>query len=341
MKCGISSSDRRNAGFFLVILVPLLSVQCAGSEKESVLRIAMIPKLVGIGYFEATERGAREAARELNVELVYDGPTDARTEDQIKMIDGWMAQGFDVIAVAPNDPDAISRTLRSAKESGALVLTWDTDANPELSQRSVFVNQAPNSAIGYTLVDLMAKGIRTQGASLTGDYLIVSGTPTASNQNAWMNFMRERIREKYSEMRLLQHLTPGEDQQKSQEQTAEALSAYPNLKGIWGITAVSFPAVAKAVRDANKVGQIEVTGLGMPQMIREYIKDGTVREFCLWDPVDLGYLTIRVAHRLKQGPLHPGRHDFGRLKGVEVRDGEVLLGPPLIFDADNIDDYDF
>ena len=127
----------------LVVLLAALGFRCAGPEGDEALRIAMIPKLVGIGYFEATEQGAREAARELDVELVYDGPTDARTEDQIKMIDGWMAQGFDVIAVAPNDPEAISRTLRSAGESGALVLTWDTDANPELSRRSVFVNQAP------------------------------------------------------------------------------------------------------------------------------------------------------------------------------------------------------
>jgi ABC-type sugar transport system substrate-binding protein len=341
MNSGTCSSGKRSGGFALAFLLAALSLQCAGPDRDGALRIAMIPKLVGIGYFEATERGAREAARELNVELVYDGPTDARTEDQIKMIDGWMAQGFDVIAVAPNDPEAISRTLRSAGERGALVLTWDTDANPELSRRSVFVNQAPNRAIGHTLVDLMAEGVRAQGASLPGDYLIVSGTPTASNQNTWMKYMRERIREKYPEMHLLQHLTPGEDQQKCQEQTAEALSAYPDLKGIWGITSVSFPAVAKAVRDANKVGQIEVTGLGMPEQMREFVKDGTVREFCLWDPVDLGYLTVRVAHRLKQGPLPPGRYDFGRLKQVEVREGEVLLGPPLIFDGGNIDDYNF
>ena len=153
--------------------------------------------------------------------------------------------------------------------------------------------------------------------------------------------MRELIREKYPEMNLLQHLTPGEDQQKSQEQTAEALSAYPRLKGIWGITSVSFPAVAKAVRDANKVGTLQVTGLGMPNLMREYIRDGTIGEFCLWDPVDLGYLTIQVAARLSNGPLPPGRYDFGRLKGVEVKDGEVILGPPLIFDKDNIDNYDF
>jgi ABC-type sugar transport system substrate-binding protein len=341
MNSGTCNSGKWIGGLALAFVLAALSLRCAGPDRDGAPRIAMIPKLVGIGYFEATERGAREAARELNLELVYDGPTDARTEDQIKMIDGWMAQGFDVIAVAPNDPEAISRTLRSAGESGALVLTWDTDANPELSKRSVFVNQAPNRAIGHTLVDLMAEGVRAQGTSLAGDYLIVSGTPTASNQNTWMKYMRERIREKYPEMHLLQHLTPGEDQQKCQEQTAEALSAYPDLKGIWGITSVSFPAVAKAVRDANKVGQIQVTGLGMPEQMREYVKDGTVREFCLWDPVDLGYLTIRVAHRLQTGPLPPGRHDFGRLKGVEVREGEVLLGPPLIFDVGNIDDYDF
>ncbi len=341
MSTGIKRSRRRGWGFRAVVMLAALAVHCAGPTREGTLRIAMIPKLVGIGYFEATERGAREAARELDVELVYDGPTDARTEDQIKMIDGWLAQGFDVIAVAPNDPEAIARTLRKAGEAGAVVLTWDTDANPELSQRSLFVNQAPNRAIGYALVELMAEGIQAQGELLAGDYLIVSGTSTASNQNTWMKFMRELIREKYPEMNLLQHLTPGEDQQKCQEQTAEALGAYPRLKGIWGITSVSFPAVAKAVRDANKVEEIHVTGLGMPDLMREYVKDGTVEKFCLWDPVDLGYLTIQVAKRLESGPLVPGRYDFGRLKGIEVGDGEVILGPPLIFDESNIDNFDF
>ena len=320
--------------------VPLIIAILLGCTPEND-RIGMMPKLIGISYFEATEQGAEEAARELGLKLIYDGPTEARSEDQIKIINGWLAQGVDVIAVAPNDPEAISQTLHNAKKVGATVLTWDTDANPERSGRQMFVNQAPNDEIGYVLVDVMVEGVLARGESLEGDYLIVSGTETAANQNVWMKYIRSRVTEKYPQMNLLQHLTPGEDHQEAQAQTAEALGAHPDLKGIWGITSVSLPAAAKAVRDANKADQIYVTGLSLPDMMREYIHDGTVQQFVLWNAVDLGYLTVHVAHRLRAGSLDQGAYDMGRLKGIEVREGEVILGPPLIFNSENIDAFSF
>jgi rhamnose transport system substrate-binding protein len=331
-------------------VVPRLMLVCSAcvvigcnrsSTPDSGIRIGMMPKLVGIAFFDAAERGAREAADELGLQLVYDGPTDARSEDQIRMLDGWLAQGFDVLAVAPNDPEGISRTLKSARDAGATVLTWDTDANPELSTRQVFVNQAESQAIAFALVDVMAEGIQARGEQLAGDYLIVSGTPTAANQNVWMDFMRQRIEDTYPDMKLLPHLIPGEDQQKAQEQTAEAISAHPQLKGIWGITTVSLPAAAKATRDADEADQIYVTGVSLPSMMREFVQDGTVEKFVLWDVVDLGYLTVHIAKRLHDGTLEKGTFDIGRVKGVEVRESEVILGTPIVFDKSNIDDYSF
>ena len=142
-------------------------------------------------------------------------------------------------------------------------------------------------------------------------------------------------------MKLLPHRTPGEDLQKAQEQSSEALSAHPNLKGVWGITSVALPGAARAVRDSGKAKSICVTGLSLPDMMREYVKDGTVETFLLWDAVALGYLTVHVAQELNNGGLESGTRDFGRLKGIEVRDGVVTLGPPLKFNLQNIDDYQF
>ena len=316
-------------------------VQSAPSATGKLLRIGMMPKLMGISFFDATRRGALEAAHELDVELIYDGPTESRSEDQIRMLDGWVAQGFDVIAVAPNDPDGVARTLKNAQDAGVTIVTWDTDANPETSKRPIFVNQCAPESIGYTLVDVMAEGIKRRGGDLAGDYLIVSGTATAANQNVWMDYMRRRIGEKYPEITLLEPLYPGEDHQKSQEQAAEAVAANPDIKGIWGITSVSLPAAAKVVRDAGRAEQIFVTGLSLPNTMREYIKDGTLDEFVLFSPVDLGYLTVHVAKRMAEGHLNPGTYDFGRLTGIEVREGQAVLGPPLIFNTNNIDDFDF
>jgi len=314
---------------------------CNSASQEPQLRIGMMPKLVGISYFDATERGAREAAEELGVRLIYDGPTGPQSDEQIQLINGWVAQGLDVIAVAPNDPEAISKTLRTARAAGATVITWDTDANPVKSDRSIFVNQAPNEAIGRVLVDVMADGVRRRGGDLAGEYLIVSGTPTASNQNTWMQVMRARIAAAYPEMQLLPHLTPGEDHRRSQEQTSEALAANPHLKGIWGITSVSLPAAAKAVRDAGMQEKIYVTGLSLPSQMRDFVKDGTVENFVLWDAVDLGYLTVQLASRLARGTLPDGTYEMGRLSNIEIRAGEAILGPPVVFDRDNIDEYQF
>ncbi len=316
---------------------------CSGSQESasSGPRIGMMPKLIGIGYFEATREGAEEAARELGIELTYDGPHLDRSEDQAQQVSEWTTLGFDVIAVAPVDPEGISEALRDAQRAGVTTLTWDTDANADKSGRSVFVNQAPNEAIGYKLVDVMAEGIQAKGESLAGNYLIVSGSATASNQNTWIEFMKQRIAEKYPEMKLLPHLTPNEDRQRAQEQTAEALAAHAELKGIWGITSVSLPAVAKATRDAKRAAQVYVTGLSLPSEMREYVKDGTVEQFVLWNPVYLGYMTIQVANRSHAGNLKNGPQAMGRLTNVEVRTGEVILGPPMIFTRDNIDDHRF
>jgi ABC-type sugar transport system substrate-binding protein len=156
-----------------------------------------------------------------------------------------------------------------------------------------------------------------------------------------MESMKAYIAKEHPEIKLLQHLTPGEDQQKAQEQTVAALNEYGDLKGIWGITSVALPAAAKAVADAGKTDQVYVTGLSVPSLMRDFVQDDVVEKFVLWDVVDLGYLTVHVAKRLNDGNLSVGIHDFGRLKNIEVREDQVILGPPLIFDKSNIDDYDF
>ena len=298
------------------------------------LRIGMMPKLVGIGYFNACETGAQEAASELGVDLVYDGPAKDSVEEQSQMIDLWSASGFDVIAVAPNDPEVISPVLKRAKELGVVTLTWDADANPTASGRATFVNQAPTEAIGNTLVDVMAEGIGGKGKTV-----IVTGSATSPNQNAWMKVMKARIEEKYPEIVLLPTIVPNENLSRARQLTADVLTAHPDLKGIWGITSVALPGAAEAVRQAGKSDAVYVTGLSLPSTTAGYVKDGTVPKFVLWNPIDLGYLTVHVAQRTSEAALPPGEYDFGRLKGIRVTEREVILGPPMIFDKDNIDDF--
>jgi rhamnose transport system substrate-binding protein len=313
--CGASASDPRGAASF---------------------KMGLMPKLVGISYFNASEKGAREAARELDVDLDYDGPPVDSAEEQVKMIDRWIAQGFDAIAVAANDPELVAPALRRAKQAGITVLTWDADANPASSLRETFVNQAPTDAIGATLVDILGEALHGEGKAV-----IVTGSATSPNQNAWMQAMHARMKEKYPKLELLETLVSDEDQAKAYRLSRDVINAHADLKGIWAITSVSLPGAAKAVRDSGKAGQIFVTGLSLPNTMREYVEDGTIQKFVLWSPVDLGYLTVHVARLLREGKLNRGEQTIGRLGGIQVGPGEVLLGPPKVFDRQNIGDFDF
>ena len=152
-------------------------------------------------------------------------------------------------------------------------MTWDTDANADNSRRQIFVNQASNQSID-TMVDIMVQGLEEQGKEPKGKFLVVSGTPTASNQNTWIKLMKVRITEDYPEMELLETLMPGEDQSKAQEMTTAALNSHGDIVGIWGLTSVAIPAAAKAIEDAGKAGEIYATGIGLPSTMRPFVESG-------------------------------------------------------------------
>lgn len=306
----------------------------AGSAKTDTLSIGVMPKLVGIDYFNACERGAREAAAELGVELIYDGPVTNDVTQQAEMLDAWITRRFDVIAVAPNDPHALAPTLRRARAQGIEVLTWDADSDED--SRAYFVNQAPVREFGHTLIEVMAAQIGGEG-----QVAIVTGSLTAANQNAWMEHMREAVSESYPGLEIVTVKPSEEDQQLAFQVTQDLLKAYPGLKGIFGITTVAAPGAAEAVRQAGRSGEVAVTGVSTPNQMRPYVEDGTVKEFVLWSPVDLGYLTVYAGKLLRDTGTLPPTFAAGRLGEVNVTDTEVLLGPPVRFHKNNIADFDF
>ncbi len=299
-------------------------------------KICMMPKLVGIPYFNASEKGAKEAAEELGVELVYEGPTEAKAALQSQMIEQWIQQQCGAITVAANDPDALAPAMKKADEAGIATGAWDADVAPDA--RDVFVNQATFEAIGYKMVDLMAE--QTGGK---GEFLVVTGSLTAPNQVAWLEAMRERMKEKYPEMSIAS-VEPGEeDLQLGIDITKNYLRANPDTAGVFGITSVALPGAAEAVEQEGLAGKVAVTGLSTPNEMKPYLKSGAVEKFVLWNPVDLGYLAVHVANAQLEGNLpKSGTFEAGRLGKVKMlAEDEVLLGPPLVFSKENIDQYDF
>jgi ABC-type sugar transport system substrate-binding protein len=313
----------------------LFGLGCGGRTEGKKFRMGMMPKITGIAYFNACERGAREAAQELGIDLHYDGPARDDISDQIRMLDQWITEGFDCIAVAPNHPANIGPVLKRARDQGITVLTFDADAN---EHRQYFVNQASYDDIARTLVDTMAEEIGGEG-----EVGILTSTLQAPNQSQWARRMREYQPTKYPNMKLLEEIESQESSKIGIERAKGMIQANKNLKGIIGLTSVAFPAAAEAVEQQDRAGQIHVVGLSTPNEMKKYVKRGTVRTVILWKPVDLGYLTVQVADLVRKGQMKgEGQIPAGRLGMVSVRDGyEVILGPPLKFTAANIDAFDF
>ncbi|MGV3722369.1 MAG: substrate-binding domain-containing protein [Actinomycetota bacterium] len=311
----------------------------AGAASGEKVRLGVMPKNIGIPYFNACREGAEEAAKELtDVELVYDGPTEDRSEEQSRILDTWRIKKFDAVAVACNDPEQISTSLARCRDENIAAITWDADANPEASKRQFFVNQAGGEDLAKALVDEMA-----EQAGKDAKVGVVSSSPTAPNQSAWLKLMEIYRAKTYPGMTILEPEYAGENQIKSEEKAQSILKVHPDVKGIFGMTSVALPGAANAVKKAGQAGKIAVVGLGTPKDMKPLVDEGVVKSVILWNPVDLGYLTVHVARAVAKGELKAGDVEVkaGRLGTKKVVGSEVLLGPPMRFDKSNIGDFNF
>ncbi|WP_040592624.1 substrate-binding domain-containing protein [Schlesneria paludicola] len=333
--------------FVLLSLCSIWSAGCGNSSSSSApttatgekkIRICMLPKIKGISYFSSCYEGAKRAAAELpNVELIYDGPIDGDPKKQAEMIERWIVDKVDVICVAPSAPDVVANAMKDARAAGIHVITWDADG--AVDSRQLFINQATPASIGKGMVAVMVDNVG--GPDVTGDVVIVSSDPTSANQNAWIDVMKPAL--EATKLKLVTIKYPGENASNALADAQDVIKKYPNLKGIFGISSVSFPGAAEAVEQSGKGGQIMVTGLSTPTPMKRFIDSGTVKSIVLWNTLDLGYLTVRVAEGLATGKLKPSDSecDAGSLGSKPIVDGHVLLGDILVFTKDNIDQYNF
>lgn len=312
-------------------VVPVAS----SAPQHEKLTVAMMPKAKGDPYFASCRKGAEEAARELNIDLLWDGPTDLDPAKQNEVIEAWITKGVDVIAVSVENQAGISTVLRKAREKGIKVITWDADA--EKDARDFLINQATPQGIGYTLSDEVARMMNGRG-----EFAIVTASLSAANQNEWIKNIRVRLAEKYPDLKLVT-IQPSEgDRDRAFSETQTILKVYPNVKVIMAIAAPAVPGAAEAVKQSGRT-DVKVTGLSLPNMNKPYVKAGVVESVVLWNTVDLGYLTVQAAYALGSGTLKRGDSGLkaGRLGTVQVVDDEVRLGAPFIFNKENIDRFDF
>jgi rhamnose transport system substrate-binding protein len=299
------------------------------------ITVAMMPKSKGNAYFIACRKGAEEAAKELGVELIWDGPTDTDPARQNEIVEAWITRGVDVIAVAVENRVGIASVLRKARERGIKVITWDADT--EEGARDFLVNQATPQGIGTSLMDHAGRILGGKG-----EFAIITASLTAANQIEWQKWIETRRAEKFPDIKMAALRACDDKQDRAFDEANTVLNAYPNVKLIMAICSPAVPGAAEAVKQSRRT-DVKVIGLGLPNDNKPYVKAGITDAVILWNTMDLGYLTIHVAKAVKESRLKMGDTSFtaGRLGTVEVAGDNVLLGQPLTFTKDNIDQFDF
>ncbi|GAA2648810.1 rhamnose ABC transporter substrate-binding protein [Paractinoplanes durhamensis] len=303
------------------------------------LKIAYLPKQLNNPYSDVETSGGEEAVKELKGEYKKVGPNDAAASSQVSYINTLIQQQQDVIVVAANDPNAVCPSLNQARAAKIKVVTFDSDASKTC--RDAFINQATTEGIGQSLAKMAL-----EQAGGEGEIAVLSATPNATNQNAWIEVMKtELAKPDYAKLKLVKIAYGNDDDQKSFQEAQGLLQSYPNLKVIVAPTTVGIAAAARYISSSSYKGKVQVTGLGLPNQMRQYVKDNTVKKFALWNPADIGYLAAYAGAALASGQITGAEGDkftAGKLGEYTIgKDGEIVLGPPTEFTAENIDKFNF
>lgn len=321
--------------------------------------VAMLPKFKGENYFDACKGGAQEAADELGITLLYDGPSQdqATNQKQVDILEGWIAQGVDAIVVSPNDPTAIAPTLQKAQKAGIKVVTFDADAQED--SRDLFINQITADAAAKGLLDAAAQDLKAKGYGddKTANIALVSGSGTDANQTAWENAIDELLAtDEYSFMVINNKETdvyyPGTDETKVNSEVATLIGRMgegeDQIQAAIALSSMSTPALGAQYQQAASkpdASKVSLTGLATPNALKTYIKDESspLNTGVLWNCADLGYLAVQGAYQMVTGDITSDSTAItaGRLGEKVIEDKQCVLGDALVFDVSNVDEFDY
>ena len=345
----LPSTSRRTKRLFAlgagVVAVALAVTGCSSGSNGSGsgsgsknYKITFLPKNLGNPYFDTSDKGGETAIKSFKGTYNQVGPSTATADAQVSYINTLTQQQVGAIVLSANDPTALGSALTQAKSAGVKIVTFDSDTDAKY--RDVFVNQATAEGIAKVQVDTISKEIGD-----SGEVAILSAAANATNQNAWIDLMKKDLAKDHPNVKLVDTVYGNDDDQTSFDKTAALLQTHPNLKGIISPTTVGIAAAARYLSTSDAKGKVKLTGLGTPNQMRAYVKDGTVDEFALWNPEDLGYLAAFAAKALIDGDITGKKGDTfkaGKLGSFTVGDkGTVLLGDPFVFNKDNIDKFHF
>lgn len=308
----------------------------ASTAQAEEMRIALVVKALGIGFFEAAAKGAEEAAKELgDVEIIYTGPTDTTAEGQIEVINSLIAQKVDAIAISANDTDALVPTLKKAMDRGITVISWDSGVAED--GRQAHLNPSSNPLIGNMIIKLAADNLPDGGK-----VALLSATTTSTNQNIWMEEMN-KVLGNYKGIEVVSTVYGDDLADKSYREAQGLMQSFPDLDAIIAPTSVGIVAAAQAVADAGKIGKVNVTGLGLPSEMAGAIESGASKSFAIWNPIDLGYSATMMAYQLatEKAKAEPGAMiSIGRMGEVTLDEtNAAAMADPFVYDSSNIEEF--
>ena len=283
----------------LMLTLSLFAVASA-DQAGAGLSIGIVYKQSGNAYFQAGVSGFAKAAEELGFEFMHDGPEDSSNDGQERIIRNYIDMGVDVLCISANDAAGLVDVCNEAREQGIVVLSWD--AKVDADGRDLDIEPASAKAIGVQQLESIAESMNYEG-----QLAIVSAGATAPNQNLWISFIEEELKnnDAYAKIEYLGVVYGDDDYTKSYDVTKSLIDKYPDLKGLIVPTTNGGPAVAKCIMDEGKVGQIKMTGLTLAHDMAEYIKAGVADATFLWNPIELGYVTAGVAMANGESRLSP------------------------------------
>ena len=313
-----------------------------GQEFNSIL----LPKFTGVAVFDQANEGAKEAAGELQADPAeFLGPTaDNSVSGQIEIVTNAATQGVDAVMISNNAGDQIEPSVKQLTDAGGTVVSWDSPI-PSGEGESVFVAQVDFDETGVVMADMALKILGEEG----GEFAILSASPDAANQNAWIAAMEEALKDpKYANLELVDTVYGNDESEKSYNEALGLVDKHPNLKLIMAPTTVGIAAAGKAMTDEGLCDKIKVSGLGLPAEMKAYTTSGCAPEFALWSFVDLGYLTYYVTYGIATGQIEAeegAQFEAGRMGEYTIekdptRDNglRVLMGPFTVYNKDNIDE---
>jgi rhamnose transport system substrate-binding protein len=329
-------------GLLIAFTVAITMSGAGGAVKEAKdIKIILIAKQTGNPYWSACADGFKKAQKELGFQFEFQGPHLGTATSQIEYIEAAVQNKTDVIMLGANSPDALNPTIDDARAAGSHVVIFNQDIPGSESHRDVAILPTDFDLVGPYQVECLGSIINYEG-----DIAILSATTDAPDQNYWIEGMKKALQDpKYAKMKLLEVVYGDDVPEKSTIEMEALIVKYPTLRGVIAPTTVAINAAAQVVRTKKLADKIAVTGLGLPSEMRGYIKDGTVKKFQLWNPVDEGYLAGYYGVLLIQGiaGTEPGdKFTAGSLGEYTItKKDQIITRPPFDFDAENIDQFQF